>query len=350
MISSNWSYNDKGILVINDKSDYIDENGVKVIRLKIKNNKSYSYRFKTFDNLYKTIEIERPDILFIHGFQWVYIRDIVRYKKKHLEVRIYVDNHADYTNSASNWISKNILHGIIWRYYANMIEPYAEKFYGVLPARVDILTDLYKLPASKCELLVMGADDEKVKEAETPEINKIIRKKYDIEEDDFLIITGGKIDLFKQQTLLLMDAVNRINDPKVKLIVFGSVVNELKKEVNNRCSDKVKYIGWVQSDESYKYFAASDLAVFPGRHSVFWEQVTGQGIPMIVKHWEGTTHVDLSGNVKFLYDDSETEIEQALRAVVYDKDVYDSMKQVAKQKGKDVFSYYNIAKRSIKDS
>ena len=41
---------------------------------------------------------------------------------------------------------------------------------------------------------------------------------------------------------------------------------------------------------------------------MFWEQVAGMGIPMVCKYWEGTTHVDCGGNVKFLYRDSVEEI------------------------------------------
>ena len=79
---------------------------------------------------------------------------------------------------------------------------------------------------------------------------------------------------------------------------------------------KVQYIGWINANESYRYFAAADLAVFPGRHSVFWEQVTAQGIPMLCKKWDGTTHVDVGGNVRFLEEDSaallQREIERLL--------------------------------------
>ena len=36
--------------------------------------------------------------------------EVLQYKKNHMEVRVYVDNHADFSNSATNWLSKNILH------------------------------------------------------------------------------------------------------------------------------------------------------------------------------------------------------------------------------------------------
>lgn len=229
-----------------------------------------------------------------------------------------------------------------------MIEPYTIKFYGVLPARVDFLKDIYKLPEGKVELLVMGADDERVKEAKNTDVKKEIREKYNIKSDDFLIITGGKIDNAKRQILLLMQAIRQIEKENVKLIVFGSVDKELKDEVNSLTdSDKIQYIGWVQSEDSYKYFASADLVVFPGRHSVFWEQVAGLGIPMIVKYWEGTTHVDLGGNVKFLYKDSIDEIKEEISTILNKCEIYENMKNVAENKGMEKFSYVNIAKRSI---
>ena len=338
--------NGKGTF-LSEGSSYINEHGIKVTRIDNKKPLKIYRKLNRYVGTYEAIEKAAPDIIFIHGCQFLDIYIVIEYLKKHADVKVYVDNHADFSNSATNFLSKNILHKLLWKKCANSILPFTEKFYGVLPARVDFLVDLYKLPKDKCELLVMGADDERVKSAEAPQVKEIIRKKYNINENDFLIVTGGKIDLFKKQTLLLMDAVNKIDCENVKLIVFGSVVEELKEEVNKRCSDKVQYIGWVQSDESYKYFASADLAVFPGRHSVFWEQVAGQGIPMLVKRWAGTTHIDLDGNVLFLYDDSEYEILQNLQKIIKDKDLYDKMKESAVEKGFKTFSYLNIAKRAI---
>ena len=346
IIASLVSFDENGkSCLLPGASTYVNEYKIPVERLDYKKKfKKISKRFRLYQqDLYEILEREKPDIIFIHNTQFWDIRKIVRYVKKHPEVTIYADCHADFSNSARNFWSRNILHKIIWKHCAKIIEPYTKKFYGVLPARVDFLKNVYGLPEEKVELLVMGADDEKVVEAKTPENIAQIRQKYNIAEDDFLIITGGKIDLFKTQTLLLMEAVNKINNSKVKLIVFGSVVPELKEKVAALCSDKVQYIGWVQAIDSYKYFAASDLAAFPGRHSVFWEQVAGQGIPMIVKHWEGTTHVDLGGNVLFLHRDSAEEIAEKIEEAIEN---IDTMKMAA-QENAHIFMYSDIAKRSI---
>ncbi len=327
-------------------SSYDNEYGIPVIRLALRKDNQINKKLKRYVGLYEALEKTKPDVMFIHGCQFLCINEVVRYLKKHSNVTVFVDNHADFSNSATNFISKNILHKIIWKSCAKKILPFTSKFYGVLPARVEFLKDIYGLPKEKVGLLVMGADDEFVGSASQPTVRKDFRKENGLCENDFVIAFGGKIDGFKKQVLLLMDAVNQIDNEKLKLIVFGSVTQELKQDIESRCSDKVKYIGWKNSEESYNIFASCDLACFPGRHSVFWEQVTGQGTPMLVKHWQGTTHIDLGGNVEFLYEDSVEEIKRKLIEII-EPQKYSQMKAVAVNKGMSVFSYRDIAKRSI---
>lgn len=349
VIASMQSFDEHGkTCFLDNAGSYQNEYDIKVIRLPYKWNNNIGHKLKRYIGTYNAIETAAPDILFIHGCQFMDIDSVIRYLKRNPGVSVYVDNHADFSNSATNWVSKNILHKILWKQCAKKIEPYAKKFYGVLPVRVDFLVDVYGLPKDKCELLVMGADDELVESAAKPEVRKYIREKHRVAEDDFLIMTGGKIDQWKTQTLLLMEAVQKIQNEKVKLIVFGSVTQELMDQVNALADGKkVQYIGWVKAAESYHYFAAADLVVFPGRHSVFWEQVTGQGIPMLVKDWPGTHHVDLGGNVKFLTQDSPDEIQSEIEHLLKNPDEYQQMKAIAKEKGMQVFSYRDIAKRAI---
>lgn len=339
VLTSCFVYDDAGNMVKSDNLDYRNEDGVRIIRMEC--NSDADDRLRKYIGLYECLDEENPDILFIHGCQFMDAATVAKWLKKHSNVTVYVDNHADFSNSATNWLSKNILHKILWRHMAHLLEPYTKKFYGVLPARVEFLQNVYKLPKEKCELLLMGADDELVRKADNPEEIKDLRKKYNVSEDEFLIVTGGKIDLFKTQTLLLMEAVKGMKD--VKLLIFGSVVPEMKEKFDSLCGDNVIYIGWIDAKDSYKYFAACDFAVFPGRHSVFWEQVAAQAKPMIVKYWEGTTHVDIGGNVKFLYNDSVSEIKEEIEDVKAD---FEFMKDAAASAAKN-FLYSDIAKRSI---
>ena len=344
IISSLQTFGSNGEYTYEEKAtEYDNQYGIHVKKLDYKKPVRIARRIKAYTGTYQAIEHAAPDIIFMHGIQFIDSRAVVRYMKRHPAVKLYADNHSDFSNSARNWISRNLQHKILWRFCAQKMEPYVTKFWGVLPARVDFLTDMYKLPKEKVDLLVMGADDEAVRSASGSGLRKQTREKYGFADRDFLIVTGGKIDQWKKQTLLLMDAVNQIADPRIRLLVFGSVTPELKEEVGKRCSGRVKYIGWVDSADSYGLFAAGDAVCFPGRHSVFWEQAAGQGIPMICKHWDGTTHVDQGGNVIFLHDDSVQEISDAIKRMTEHYAEYQAKAAGAAPH----FRYSKIAERSV---
>lgn len=329
---------------------YINEHDIPVTRIRYfsKFPRKLSKFFRKYDGLLETLTKEDPDILFIHGLQFIDISNIIKYLKKNPNVKVYVDNHADFSNSARNWFSKNILHKIIWKKCAQKLQPFVSKFYGVLPARVDFLLDIYELPKEKVELLVMGADDQLVEKSNSLVNLEQTRSEYGIDKAAFVIITGGKIDSSKKQVLLLMKAVSSLMNCNLKLVIFGSVVPELREEFDRLCScDSIRYIGWLDPSDTYKLLAVADLAIYPGRHSVLWEQTAGLGIPMVVKRWRGTDHIDLGGNVIFLEEDSISEISNVILDLISNKNLYDSMKKVALREGMKKFSYYDIAKRAI---
>lgn len=348
VIASLQTFDENGRVTYLPKAvSYRNEYDIPVTRLDYRRPAKLYRKMKRFAGTYDALCKAAPEVLFIHGCQFLDVDQVIRYLREHPHVKVFADNHADFSNSARSWVSEKLLHGVIWRRCAHRLDPYVTRWYGVLPARVDFLKQIYALPEEKVELLVMGADDDKVRHALAPEVRTGIRARYGIGPEDFLVMTGGKIDMAKQQTILLMQAVNRLAKDNVKLIVFGSVVPELKQAVEQNCSDRVQYIGWIQSDDAYDYFAAADLVVFPGRHSVFWEQVAGLGVPMLCKYWDGTTHVDAGGNVRFLRRDSADEMREIISAIIQDPELYQSMKAAA-ESGKRTFSYDDIALRCLR--
>lgn len=367
VIANEFMYDKEGNYVKIDGEKYIqpdtDVNGVKVVRLKLADaNRMLSGPAERvrYVGLYECLKDMAPDVIFLHNPQIMDTDSIARFMKESKDTKLFVDSHSDYSNSGRNFLSKHFLHGMFWRSKVGKLIPYTKKFYGVLPARVDFILDRYKTPKDKTELLVMGMDDELAEKAADENVKAAIRSKFNVSEDDFLIVTGGKIDHAKRQTINLLDAVRNIGSKNIKLIVFGSIVDDMKADVLSKCDQiidaentevskesKIIYIGWLDADDTYPYFAAADLAVFPGRHSVMWEQVAGQGIPMIVKHWEGTTHVDLGGNTKFLYQDNTEELQKMIEELSDKGSAYQQMKAIAKDKGHKTFSYKEIARRCI---
>lgn len=346
VITSMYCYKE-GKLVEDDRTIFDDINGVKIIRLKKKNN-GLMGKTPSYIGFFKVLSEEKPDIVFSHGCQYRDASLLAHYIKEHSNVKLFVDNHADFTNSATNFISKNILHKIIWKHYAHVLLPYTQRFWGVLPARVDFLTEVYGLPTEKCELLVMGADDELVEKSELEIEEKKIRKKYGIKEDDFLVVTGGKIDRSKMQTELLMKAILEMDSPRIKLLFFGSIEDEIKERIMKLVDNqRIIYAGWITPEQSYDYFAVADLVAFPGRHSVFWEQAAGQGKPLICRSWQGTHHVDVGGNVHFINEDDVEEIREIIEEILNNSMTYEMMMTAASKNAKEKFSYRSIAIRSI---
>lgn len=340
---------DNGAMKTISPQRYVNPIGIEVIRInRDERQRLPGMRWERYSEAFRVLEEINPEFLFIHDVQFLDTDRVAKYLKKHPNCIAVADNHSDFSNSAKNWISKNILHKVIWRHHAKQLERYVKKFYGVLPARVDFLTNVYHLPREKCELLVMGADDELVEKVKAKRSRESIRDKYGIQPDDFLIVTGGKINNNRPETLNLMKAVCDSTIACMKLIVFGVVSNELKNQFDELLSnDKIQFAGWLDSELTYEYMDAADLIVFPGLHSVMWEQAVGMGVPCIFKRIQGFDHVDLGGNAAFVDDTSSDGLKREIEAIVSDPERYQKMRAVAREQGMRVFSYRDIAKRCI---
>ena len=304
-------------------------------------------KLRIYTGIKEVLQRFKPDILFLHDCQFLSITQIVKYKKENKNVKIYIDSHTDFINSGKNWLSKNILHGYVYRWCAKKIEPYANKFYGTLPLRNNFLKEVYNISEKKIDLLVLGVDDTNIDYENKIDIRNQIRSELSVDEDVFLIITGGKIDP-RKNIINLMSAIKQINNDKIKLIVFGSINKDLKEDFSKLSkNNNIISISWINSENIYKYFFASDLAFFPGTHSVLWEEAVGLGMPCVFRKWDGIQHIDLGGNCLFINHGNIEEIQKIILNLYNDKQKILDMKENAILKGIPYFSYSKIAKRAI---
>ena len=333
--------NDDGFTTV-DKETFVNNDGVKIIRLDWLMDLWPIRTLRIFKDFYTTLENEKPDFLFIPGCQFLDAIKVCRYLKKHKDVVAVVDNHADETNSAKSFFPK-ILHYTAWRFTAQMLNRYVKKFYGVLPIRCAFLSKYYNLPEDKIDLLVMGADDDLIEESR--QLIPLAKEKYKIKSDSFNIVCGGKFDHYKREVLYLMEAVNELEN--VHLFIFGSIGDEIKERFEELLSEKITYAGWLNQKDSYALLQACDLPVFPGRHSVIWEQCVGLGLPLIVKKLPGTQHVDIGGNCIFIEDPDKDKIKNIIAKVMNDEQILKNTKEVAGSEKKNSFRYSGIARKSI---
>lgn len=296
--------------------------------------------------LQTVLEEVQPTIIFMHGLQAVDNLDVINYIKNHPLVTLYVDQHADFYNTPIKTLKQYITQKIIYKQVANKLLPYVKKFWGVTPWRVDYLRQVYNLPIEKTDLLVMGGDENLIDWNNREKIRSDIRKTLGIPEDAFVLITGGKLGKAKNLHILL-EALRRRGNKNSFLIVFGKFEEEEYHLCEPYIDDHVKLLGWIDSRGVYPYFLSADVSVFPGTHSVLWEQSCAAGLPGIFKDWNGGfNHVDVGGNALLIKDITVDSISNAIEKVM-NRTFYQGMKEVAENKGRTVFSYKQIAKRSI---
>lgn len=328
-------------------ASYTLEDGVNVIRRK---RKKYFNRILT--NLTSKIQVYdilktiNPDLIFYHGLESTTIYDVVRYKKNNKpECIIVEDNHADYNIGRDDRTWRDKVIRSFYRFINKTTIRYVSRVYGVTPWRKEYAEKFFGIPASKTDVLIMGADDEKIEFKNRKNIRAAIRKQYAIGEDEFLIVSGGKLDE-KKKIIELIEASKYLSN--VRILIFGQVNETLKDKYDRIINEysKVISIGWVASDSVYDFFFAADLVVFPGQHSVLWEQACASKTPCLFARWPGMEHVNCGGNARFIDDLTVEGIAEEIKKLIFTSDYY-LMKKNAESEKTDVFLYSAIAKKSL---
>lgn len=346
IITTNLMHKDGRIMETNC-GDYVLNDGVRVIRLA---KKKYPHQILTnlnsHLNAYPYLKELKPDFIFYHGLVSSTIFEVIRYKKcDNSHCVIVQDNHLDYNIGRKVVSLSDKLIRAFYRHINKRSIKYVDRVYGVTPWRKQFAEDYFDIPSSKTDVLIMGADDEKIDFANRDKIRKNLRMQYNISDADFLIVSGGKLDKNKNILQLMQSCVGLQG---VKLLIFGEVLPDIKEEFENICNSNsnIIFIGWLNSDEVYNYFFASDIVFFPGQHSVLWEQACASKVPCVFKRWKGMEHVNNGGNSDFV-----TEItSEILRKEIIDlqfTEKYYQMEHVAKSAATDIYLYSNIAMKSL---
>ena len=346
VIASLVSFNSegKGCLLPNS-GEYMSNDGYKVVRMNYRKWPSLRFckRFRLYTSTYTLLKREKPDILFIHGTSFGDITQVCKYLRKHPAIKVYADSHADWINSGRNWLSLQVLHKIIWKHYTQMLLPYLQRIYGVLPIRCQFLIDIYGVPHDMIELLPLGVDDDAIPQ-NRQQVSSKIRKEFGVLDDDIVIITGGKINNLKR-IHYLMKAVNELNSVRVRLFIFFTFADDFRKEFEENLSDKITFVGWSSPMQIINYMLASDIACFPGTHSILWEQAVGLSLPCIFRDWKGIHHVNVNGNCIFLKEDSVNAIIEAIEQML-EPSFYSKIRKLASVAAGN-FLYSNISKKAI---
>lgn len=352
VITTQYTYNEKGVVVETATEDKIIGNGVRLIR--VKRHETFLKKYNGIFRPYKILDLIneiKPDFILNHGLIGSVVAfDIIKFLKKNKnQTRLVVDTHEDFLVAPNaNTYKLKILRFIRRKQNAILLK-YVDKVFYINPACMKYAREYYKIPINKMDLLPLGSDFHIIDELEkfTPRIS--MRSSLGFSSIDIIISHGGKLDINKR-TIELIEAVKRINlfFPNIKLVIFGPVLDDIKDYFFSAIRNQsfIVYLGAIDTTTFYKVFLASDLSVFPGSDSALWQQAICCGNAFALTKAYYADFLDLGGNIEVIESFSPDDIVNGIMNMITN-DKYLIMRKIAKEKSREVLSYENIANKVL---
>jgi glycosyltransferase involved in cell wall biosynthesis len=341
---SYWNRDDgQDLSAIDEKFE--KENHVKIIRLK----SAFSRKRKAnliLLGIRKKIREISPDIIYVHALEtWTCLRIFLMPSILNNYI-IYTDTHTLLNQFNGGIIEKfhmMLLKLIMVRkinkrrikvlYTVEENRLIAENKYGVSPGNI------FPCPIGTDLSLYFYSEP----------MRDLLRKQFNIENDEVVIIYSGKINGIKKPQLII-DALKLIQDDiagKVRVIMVGAAdekyMHKLLEESRGNNKIKVELIGSVPNSELYKYYSMADFAVFPKENSLSSLDVQACKLPLIMeKDITNTERLKYGG---LLYEkDNIQDLAGKIRIFIKDESLRKQMGSMGKAFVEENYNYVDIIK------
>lgn len=298
IITNDIVWSEGKLIKVTDKSqfDYANSDGVHVIRLPYCHivSEFISNKVRKFNGVYSLLEQLKPDVILFHGPQTVELLTVTRYKKKHPNIKLYVDSHADYYTTATNWLSLNILHRIFYKAIIQKCRPFIDKFLYISLECGGFLKKVYDIPEEEMEFYSLGGvvwNDQQLLEKR----NKVLNK-YDMPKDSVVFVQAGKMDKAKRLEDTLW-AFSQVKDRNFRFLIAGSMSADVERATKEYLEndERIIYLGWVSGDVLQEYLAACDVYLQPGKVSAIAQSAICLKCAVLLRNLE-TYRVLVDGN------------------------------------------------------
>lgn len=342
IIASTETYVDNTTLGYINSGEYVNEDGIRVIRVPYKKtiNNTITHKIRAYKGVYQIIEEFAPDIILFHGMAAWELLTMVRYVRNH-EATLYIDSHESFENSARNMLSFYVLHKIIYKSILKKAMSVVEKFLYIGLGESKFITEMYAIPLEKQEYYPLGGSI--MEPQEYSERRNRIRNALKIPEEDILFVHSGKMDAGKR-TPELLRAFHKVKDDKFHLLVAGSLSDDVKEEVleSVQRDDRIRYLGWKSGEELLDLLCAADVYLQPGTVSATLQNamccecaIMAQPIP---------DYKYLLGD-DGLYVQNGSDIEKVLGKISQNKSAVRELKSKTLNRAKELLDYKKLAAR-----
>lgn len=232
-------------------------------------------------------------------------------------------------------------------------EPDIDKIYGSVIGISEFVTKEWMRTTEDKEVrpytVYNCVNEEKFTKRITEEEREKIRAEFGFSKEDTVVMYCGRI-LEVKGVRELVRAVINIGDPHIKLLMIGSAISggnadtpyvaEVKTLVE-QAKGRVKFTGYIDNQELYRYYQAADMQVIPS----LWEEAAGliaiegmlSRLPLIVTKSGGMIEYATEDTAVWVERDGIVKnLEREIIALAKDKKRCEQMKQASKKRA-DLF-------------
>lgn len=320
----------------------------------LKVNKIYNKIFWTYLKLMKKIFNKNIDTLFItraikdinkNNIKKVIVEAQPKYvvpiktKVKGVEVFYHIHHDAFWDKNVDKRDLKRIAECCEVVTISNYITKRTLSSGYILPSKIHTLLNCTDVNKFNKEIYIKDRED--------------LRNKYNIKEDEILILFSGRLLEIKGVRELILAFKKCSKNLKAKLLIVGNAgfgidnKSDYDKELEilaNDIKEKVIFTGYIHNSQMPKIHAMCDIAVVPS----IWEEPAGlvvieamsSGLPVIVTDAGGITEfADEKSSIIIKRDENLIdELSNALEKLILDKELRKSMGENARKRALQ-FSY-----------
>lgn len=233
----------------------------------------------------KVLEDLKPDLIHAHGVHTV-ICSLPSFFKKRIGYKYLIDNHAFLLSSLYNNLQGKLLYGTLKNTLFKYAISKSDQISAITPACGKLFSDEYGIPLQDIHISPLGADVNFFKT--NLHERRRIRECMEIEKDEILIVTVGKIEPLRKIEYLFRSASDLIRKgEKIRIILMGTgltfYMNKLKRlAFNLGISEKVIFYGYVHRTRMPSFYSASDIAVWPSSRTIAMIEAMAMGLPLVI--------------------------------------------------------------------
>ena len=325
-----------------EPAEYVTEYGVPIKRIPYKRicNAFSTHKLRFYKGLYEEILKFNPDVIMSHDLAFGSICDVIKYLKKHKNVKFYADTHTAAYNSGMNWLSLHVLHRMFYKHCVRKAYPYLEKYFYIGESEKEFNIKNYGIESYKMEYFPLGGTIINIEEYN--EKRMIRRKELNVADEELLIIHSGKLNKQKK-TIDLLRAFEEVPKLKAKLVIIGQIPDYLKNEFFNfvENDNRVVYLGWKTGSELQEYLCAGDLYAQPGSVSATAQNaICHKNIVMLYPHKDYVVNYDY-GNI--LWVENVNDMVEIFKNFEHNKYDIDKMLKGSEYCAESILNYKKLA-------